>query len=851
MPLQHFSELAHARASRNLVGLDELDAWLDGIGKEKLGVDERARKARAWLSTVAKKFMKRRGLAAPISEAWANELAQAHPWAANALLSGAQLHALALDPSEAADLSSILDWMRSADGPSPASDWSRVSWPQALDAHDKWVEQIGRQAERHLDGAKAFDGCERSVEIVGEPSLAGWSWVRPLTADALDREGALMRHCVGSYAKGVALDELQIWSLRDPAGHPRLTVETRPAKGGSAISQVKSFGNGPLGSAHALAIPALFSHLESIGLPPVEGSLDLWRGGLAVTPLGFGPAQLWRRGSADGASAALATTSQPLSAPALAEIQTMAKILGIVQYPAAMKALVAQAAQAALPLGELALIKAQAAKTGILLGAGSLSGSAIDRSSEADLLMCERACHDALDMPPSTERQSAILSLAAFFAQEGLAKPLRLLAPALVGEMTSPESQAALEQINQSLLDAFDPSFLGAPPLAGRPIWTSSPSLGSEALSAAELIAQKGHIGDGIKALSVFCRLGHAQAARALAKFIPLGIGAGGPLRDAALLARREIQRAGLALQLDPLGGARIWIPAADDARDALALALADPRSGNPILPIAINVGYPEAISAISLNIADADATAIALSLISGQIDAAAFGIRPTSSRLELEALRQASISRGFPKGALSALDALSALPDQCFDGPKHAQETRASYPRWRQIIECIESSVAEVESNPAFFRSLAPATRREAPGAPQFSAAPDVSILHTSPAWEALACKLSETHADMAGLFASCLKCMLACRAPYLADSTALLSAKTSSDTHEPSILSSTSRAISLFFSPGMDGAQRHAIIHAFVSLPAVGFKLSQRRVGSLAPMLSADIRPAPLGAQ
>lgn len=39
-----------------------------------------------------------------------------------------------------------------------------------------------------------------------------------------DLEGALMRHCVGSYAEQVRQGGLQIYSLRDPQNHPKVTL---------------------------------------------------------------------------------------------------------------------------------------------------------------------------------------------------------------------------------------------------------------------------------------------------------------------------------------------------------------------------------------------------------------------------------------------------------------------------------------------------------------------------------------------------------------------------------------------------------------------------------------------------
>lgn len=839
MPIPQFSRLVQTLASRNLTGDDELDAWLADIAKEKLGAGERADKARVWLSSVGRKYMKRHGQATPISPAKAESLARMHPWAAKAVASGASIQALALPPAEAAELKSILDWMRSEQGPALASDWSRVSWPQAHVGHEKWIEQIGRQAQRHLDESKAFDGCERSIEV-DSPELDGWCWARPLTAQALDREGALMRHCVGSYAESVQNDALQIWSLREPNGHPRLTVETRPVAGGVEIAQVKSFANAPPRAEHALAMPSLFAHLKAIGMPAVAGSLDLWRAGIVVTPPVLGPPLLWRRGSADDASAAREKFVLVAESASEVEIKQMAKIFGILQYPAAMRELAAEAIRRGFAGPELAEIKIHAAKTGILLGSpAGLSGMPIDRASTADERACQEACHKALGMNDPDAREAAVLELAVFFADNGLRSPMEILAPALVGEMRLPNSARILAEINQRLLLDPEPSFLGLPPLAGRALWTSSPSLAEEALAAARSISLSAPISDGLKSLSLFCQLGHAEATRALALFIPLGTAAGGQLRAAALDVGAEIQRSGFSLAIDPFGQARIWTPMADDARDALVLALAQPDCGNPILPIAIKLGYVQAAAAISSNLSDAEATAISLSLISEQIDAASFGIRPSSSRSELELLREASLFHGFPQGALAALDALACLPDQSFDGPKHAKEMRESYPARRRIVADIHAAVEEVSLNPSLFRNLA--TRGTGPECG------DLTLLRASPAWEALASRISEIHPDHLGVFSSCVKSMLARSAPFFAEPNARLRRSSPADAVEPELLSSARTALFTFLAQRLSREQASSLDLSLGSLPSVKFKLSERRVGSgRAPPLSTDYRPS-----
>lgn len=54
----------------------------------------------------------------------------------------------------------------------------------------------------------------------------GWTMQR-LDSDALETEGELMQHCVGSYCEEVEEDVVAIFSLRDPKGRPYVTIEWR------------------------------------------------------------------------------------------------------------------------------------------------------------------------------------------------------------------------------------------------------------------------------------------------------------------------------------------------------------------------------------------------------------------------------------------------------------------------------------------------------------------------------------------------------------------------------------------------------------------------------------------------
>lgn len=869
MPLSHFSTLTQSSADRNLVNLVELDAWLDAIGKAKLGAGDRADKARGWLSTVGKQFMKRHGQLLAVSPERANALSSEHAWAAKAIASGATLQELALDDAEAEELNSILDWMRSGEGPSPASDWSRISWPQAHGAHEKWIEQISKAAQKHMDQSKAFDGCQRACEVHGQPHLAGWSWVKVLSAEALNREGALMRHCVGSYAQAVQDDDLQIWSLRDPEGKPHMTVETTPAYEalengqedddadpklcGVTISQAKSFGNSPPKEAHRLAIASLFSHLEAIGSPAVAGSPDLFRSGLGISPEGLGPRRLWSRGSLADAADALSRVSLLGPKATMAEASELAKTFATLQYVDAIKALAVDVRGMAMDEASFADIKVQAGKVGIFFGISALGGAVIDRASEADALLLQKACENLLAMPSSNEREASLVELATYFAEEGFLSHFAILAPALLEPLSLPESQSALSEIRDGLLAAPNPCFfpvlLPPSPLTRHPLWTSSKSLSADALSAAiEIRDNPKFSAEARTALSIFAKLGHFEAAAALSGAIftnPSFISCR-TREDLELIS--VIQDSGLAVLLNmPESGAqdikldRIWTPMSSDAHDALLLARADPRGQNPILPVAIKMGYEQAVAAIAAHVGDVEAYDLSLAFMDQKIDAAAFGIRASTSRSELQALRKASLSRGFVAGALASLDALAKLPDESFDSIEQAEAHRASYPRWKAVISDMVAAIQDIAQSPAICRELVKAERQSG-----------ASRLQTSVAWEAVAVKFNESHHDSLRQFSSFLRSALVQSVPSISD-IAPLSLGAVRRARGPGLCSSAASSISFYLAQGLSHVQRQALLQGIFGLPAqqatpvMKTKLADRREPLDAKESSANFRPSP----
>ena len=295
--LKSFSDLAQERASqiRNCANEPELLSWLDAVFFEKFDtLDERAGKAKTWCSTVARKHMLREGASEPFLPQ-PEALAAGAAWIRKAASEGKPLTTLCLEPAERELFSAILDWMRSTSGPALGSDWSKISVAQAKAAELAWVDAMAKAAaKKDLDAADAV-GTElfaalgpssgpREAARASGSEWAGWRWVEVASADALDREGSMMRHCVGSYAEDVASGRKRIYSLRDPSNTPKLTIEAK----GSVLVQIKAFANA---SCPAEMRPAVASFAKAFeadaaarGLGVASASEELGLAGVGSMP---------------------------------------------------------------------------------------------------------------------------------------------------------------------------------------------------------------------------------------------------------------------------------------------------------------------------------------------------------------------------------------------------------------------------------------------------------------------------------------------------------------------------------------------------------------------------------------
>lgn len=102
-------------------------------------------------------------------------------------------------------------------------------------------------------------------------------WAKLTNDAALAREGSLMGHCVGgdNYVRAVKHDSATIFSLRDAANKPHVTIEAKGATGDWTINQVKGKGNKTPVAKYA---PFVKAFLNEVGASANQGGRSDIRG---------------------------------------------------------------------------------------------------------------------------------------------------------------------------------------------------------------------------------------------------------------------------------------------------------------------------------------------------------------------------------------------------------------------------------------------------------------------------------------------------------------------------------------------------------------------------------------------
>lgn len=255
----------------NVANLDTIKADFAHL-LDKTMADRQAPLARPLYDLIVKRAVKAMGnddagnmvTRRPVSAADLPDDAPA--WLRTSVTRGDEVFEIAFKEGFANRLAHVLDWLRvDADAAktikaTPEADFLGLL-AQAADTYfAKASAEAAKQSDQSLDepGRDVIMTFRRNptteqITLFQETDLAAnphgrvvMFWAKLTSPEALNREGRLMKHCVGSYADVVASERVVIYSLRDLKNEPHATVELNMNNGRApSINQVKGKANQP------------------------------------------------------------------------------------------------------------------------------------------------------------------------------------------------------------------------------------------------------------------------------------------------------------------------------------------------------------------------------------------------------------------------------------------------------------------------------------------------------------------------------------------------------------------------------------------------------------------------------
>lgn len=264
-----------------MVNPESADHLLEELIRERLSLMEgdRPREIEGWMRSTARKHWIRTGPATEVSESRARDLTKERPWVMSAFQAG-NLVELSLGGPQRQEMMEIIDALMGL----PDLRLGRLSYEQALTKAKDWHERLvaSQALEEDPEGIVEFRAMAE-----------GWRWVEVRSRKALNREGAMLKHCVGSYAEAVEKGRCRIYSLRDPSNKPKLTIEAieekasgEPASKPEEVkrvrwAQVRGFANELPSLEMAPALRELEAQWKSMSVELAGGS-DLIETGMII-----------------------------------------------------------------------------------------------------------------------------------------------------------------------------------------------------------------------------------------------------------------------------------------------------------------------------------------------------------------------------------------------------------------------------------------------------------------------------------------------------------------------------------------------------------------------------------------
>jgi hypothetical protein len=214
---------------RNIVNMNELDEELDNFAdyaQHKNGKMWVKKTLRKWIINKLDADAKGNTRRGSTRVRPAKITKDSPEWAIEAQKRKDELFTVHVDDALRDEVRHILDYLNA----NPTVD-RLGDMDQAKAAAKNWIREMVAKGSQQSE--------EGGIEIV-HVFTDGYFWVKVFGKEALEREGAKMGHCVGSYCAQVSKGDKKIYSLRSRNNDPHITIEVTPK---NEVIQAKGHSN--------------------------------------------------------------------------------------------------------------------------------------------------------------------------------------------------------------------------------------------------------------------------------------------------------------------------------------------------------------------------------------------------------------------------------------------------------------------------------------------------------------------------------------------------------------------------------------------------------------------------------
>ncbi len=215
--------------ARNILNGEEVQSWIDSTFTDRYPA------LTSWNNSVLRKWIMKTAPAETAVVPTANLPA----WLRDSMANGIVPESVILDAALETRVQFVMDFLNASVAQNPDANLAAIGFEVAEAKSKKWHERLAKKAQ-DAEPVQAIDEVGTKT-VIAYPD--GWTWRNVISRAAMDREGSVMGHCVGThgYYEASLRGHNAIYSLRDAKNEPHVTIEVNEKL--ARVKQIRGKGN--------------------------------------------------------------------------------------------------------------------------------------------------------------------------------------------------------------------------------------------------------------------------------------------------------------------------------------------------------------------------------------------------------------------------------------------------------------------------------------------------------------------------------------------------------------------------------------------------------------------------------